>query len=557
MQGDIRSQNQAGPSLFPFRSLLPAAKRSWALLLVCVVCIVSGSAHANEVWLGPLDPVSRAAHKWDASSDYMELFRSDYKWKTAAANIRVFKIGPGFMQQEKDDDLRLIFSELKRHNIKLALEMGMATRSEHCQESTEAYGAPGLVEGLLTRVYRLGGDPAYIAMDEPLYYGHQYEGGGACKLSVRQVAADVAPNVKLAKSIFPNVRIGDIEVVGSSKEFLHATEEWVDAYREAVGSNLEFLHADESWSRDGMANLQPLSAFLKSRRINFGIIYNGGATDGQTDQSWGRETTDHFTYIESGLGIVPDQAIFQTWVPLPSHNLPETTFGTLTNLVLQYLRPRSAMTLKRNGAILSGRLTDAAGTAIGGAPISIAAVGAVTAVPATTKSLSSTVFKNARAAIFAVRANKELQCNCSGPVTAIIGKALYYERAGDGGGKTNIHEIPGSKIAVDARGTDYTNSPKFQVTPGAAFTLEVPYAARIENEHSAYVAALFVDDAGHEVGRRFLYLESIEALLGMVKTGSDGSFTFDTKTVFASEPQEFRADFLGDDRLRGATAMAR
>ena len=520
--------------------------------------MICTSAHANEIWLCPLDPVSRAAHKWDASADYMELFHSDSEWKTVAANISVFKIGPGFLQQGKDEDLQLIFSELKRHNIKLALEIGMATRSEHCQETTEAYGAPGLVEGLLKRLNQLGGDLAYIAMDEPLYYGHQFEGGGACKLSVRQVAADVAPNVKIARSIFPNVKIGDIEVVGSSKEFLQATEEWVDAYREAVGFNLAFLHADEGWSRDGMTNLKPLSAFLKSRRVNFGIIYNGGGTDGSTDQAWGRETVDHFTYIESGLGIVPDQAIFQTWVPLPSHNLPEAASGTLTNLVLQYLQPRSAIMLKRNGTTLSGHLTDAAGAAIGAAPISLAAIGAVSGVPPTTERLSSTVFKNAHAAMFAVRANKELQCNCSGAVIASLGKALYYESAGAGVDKRNVHEFPGSRIAVDGQGATYTNSPKFPVTPGAAFTLEVPYTARVANEHGAYVAVLFVDDAGHEVGRRFLYIETSKAVIGTTKTGADGSFTFNIgQTEAASQPQEFQVDFRGDARFRGAAAMAR
>ncbi|RUL79954.1 hypothetical protein [Dyella choica] len=530
---------------------------TWVLRLMCVVCIVYGSAHANEVWLSPLDPVARAAHNWNASEDYMDLFRADSEWKTVAANLRVFKIGPGFVQQGRDEDLQRIFSELKRRNIKLALEIGMATRSEHCQERTEAYGEPGLVEGLLQRVKRLGGEPSYIAMDEPLYYGHEYQGGDACRLSVRQVAADVAPNVKLAKRIFPNVKIGDIEVVYASKAFLQATEEWVDAYREAVGFNLEFLHADVSWSPAGMANLPLLSSFVrKSRRISFGIIYNGGNTDGQTDQSWARAAADHFTYIESGLGVIPDQAVFQTWVALPSHNLPEATAGTLTNLVLEYLRPRSVMTLMRNGTTLSGRLSDSAGAAISGAPISIADIGAMTGETMPTRNLSSTAFKNARAALFAVRANKELQCTCSGPVTANIGKVTYYENAQAGGGRTNVHEIPGGKIAVDASGTVYNNSAKFPVTPGAAFTLEVPYEARINVEHSAYVAVLFVDDAGHEVGRRFLYLESIKTPIGTVRTRSDGSFSFGiNQTVLASGPQMFSADFPGDDRLRSATAM--
>jgi hypothetical protein len=99
-----------------------------------------------EIWLGPVDPITRAARKWSASPDYMDLFRSDSGWKTVEGSIRVSKIGPGFVQQGAEADLRLIFSELKKHNIKLAVEIGMATRSGHCNENTEAYGAPGLVE---------------------------------------------------------------------------------------------------------------------------------------------------------------------------------------------------------------------------------------------------------------------------------------------------------------------------------------------------------------------------------------------------------------------------
>jgi hypothetical protein len=169
--GGIGNRNHPRHRSSSIRYFPPAANNRWVLLLVCVVCLFRGGARANELWLSSVDPVTRAAHKWDASADYMELFHSDAKWKTVASSIRVFKIGPGFVQEGKEEDLRLIFSELQRHNIKLALEIGMVTRSEHCQQHSEAYGPQGLVEQLLRRVERLGGDLAYIAMDEPLYYG--------------------------------------------------------------------------------------------------------------------------------------------------------------------------------------------------------------------------------------------------------------------------------------------------------------------------------------------------------------------------------------------------
>jgi hypothetical protein len=119
---------------------------SFLLATPAAMAAASTSTVTPEIWLGPVDPVTRAARKWDASADYIDLFRLDSSWKAVAASFRVFKIGPGFVQQGKEADLQLIFSELKKHNIKLALEIGMGTRSEHCNQNTEAYGAPGLVE---------------------------------------------------------------------------------------------------------------------------------------------------------------------------------------------------------------------------------------------------------------------------------------------------------------------------------------------------------------------------------------------------------------------------
>jgi hypothetical protein len=536
---------------YPVAGLLMAAIGIW--LACATICFGAERPHPVEIWLGPVDPITRVARKWDASADYMDLFRSDASWKTVEESIRVFKIGPGFVQQGAEADLRLIFSELKKHNIKLALEIGMATRSEHCNQNTEAYGAPGLVAGLLGRVKRLGGEPDYIAMDEPLYYGHEYKGGGACNLTPTQIAQDVAPNVKLAKSMFPNVQIGDVEVVYFSKDFVHATQEWVDAYRDAVGFNFAFLHADVGWSsRIAMRNLVPLVSFVRSRGVKFGVIYNGNADD-DTDESWVRGTMDHFRYIESGLELIPDQAIFHTWVPFPTRNLPESQFGTLTNLVLQYLRPRSELTVRHDGTGFQGKLTDMNGMPIGAAPVSLSAVGAVSDEPAAVKRLTGKVFLRASAAMLVVRANKELQCPCLGAATAIIGKSLYYEED-----RRNVQEIPGTKIDVDAHGSVYENSRKFPVTPGATFTLEVPYSARIGTEHDAYIAILFVDGMGHEVGRQFLWMESLGRAVGATATGPDGTFRFNVdRTIEAARPQEFEVQFSGSDQFRGAAAVVR
>ena len=44
--------------------------------------------------------------------------------------------------------------------------------------------------------------------------------------------------------------------------------------------------------------------------------------------------------VESELRVHPDQAVIESWVKFPTRMLPENQPGTLTNVVLQYVRQR-------------------------------------------------------------------------------------------------------------------------------------------------------------------------------------------------------------------------
>ena len=46
--------------------------------------------------------------------------------------------------------------------------------------------------------------------------------------------------------------------------------------------------------------------------MQFGVIYN---SDGEapTDQAWVAEAKRHFDELETRYGLIPDQAVFQTW----------------------------------------------------------------------------------------------------------------------------------------------------------------------------------------------------------------------------------------------------
>src|ERR1700722_5398190 len=200
----------------------------------------------------------------------------------------------------------------------------------------------------------------------------------------------------MVRSIFPTVKVGDIEVVNSSAARINELVHWVDTWRSVVGEPLAFLHADVEWSDLAMRNLAPLAAQLKQRGLSFGIIYNADLE--MTDKDWTQNAVSHFTAIESGLGIHPDQVIFQTWASLPEHMLPEEQPGAFMNIPFQYVHPMSSLTLALHGAMLTGRVTDVHGQPVAHAGVLIEAVDVGARLGLTDRQLTATVPANAATA---------------------------------------------------------------------------------------------------------------------------------------------------------------
>jgi hypothetical protein len=91
----------------------------------------------------------------------------------------------------------------------------------------EGYFAPGQMAALAAKLKRAGGTLEYIAMDEPLWFGHYYNEKNACHSSIDNVVARVAANWREYQKVFPNVIIGDIEPFPS----ITAQPSWQSDYR--------------------------------------------------------------------------------------------------------------------------------------------------------------------------------------------------------------------------------------------------------------------------------------------------------------------------------------
>jgi hypothetical protein len=309
------------------------------LALVFVFTSVSARTDSAEIWFFVPEPFFRNWKGWEPN-DFMELFTPTAQWATGASALQILLLSNQFVIFATDEQLNQIISDMKRRHIALAMAGLMLTASARCGQHVEGYSGPIGILRAAGRVKQLGGVLKYIAMDEPLLYGHYYSGPNACHDSIADVAKQVAEKVAQAKSVFPQIKVGDIETLGAGAQthWMEQMQQWPAAYQAAVGEPLAFMQADISWQNPNwQSDLQAESQFLRAARIPLGIIYNGSPQD-QTDLEWTTHAEQRFHLIESNLRIIPDQAIIATWTVHPTRMLPENQPATMTYLLKQYVQ---------------------------------------------------------------------------------------------------------------------------------------------------------------------------------------------------------------------------
>jgi hypothetical protein len=527
-------------------------------------------AGSPQVWFAPMDWLARqppgGPNGFTKHDDYMTLFGS-----TVMSRVAVFKLYPQLVTWASDDDLRHIFASLKHQNIALAIEAGVLTDTDRCGRGVEGYGGSDAAR-LAERIAKLGGDLAYVAMDEPAWFGHYFGGPNACRAPLADIALDAADNIAAVRAIFPKVKIGDIEPVGSSPEdgLVHEYGEWIDAYQQAVGEPLAFFHADVQWAKPWVAPVAKLAADLKSKAIPFGIIYNGNGDD-TSDQAWVAHAEAHYLAYEADGRSAPDQAVFQSWVAHPSHLLPDTDPGAFGYLLRRYFRSPTQIAAQLTQGTISGRLVDETGKPVSGAEL--VGTGMNDAGPGIPSQnlLRGVVPAGVRSAVLGLRI--DIECECSGNADIGVGP-LRYREAGSGlvehsftPGRDGWRE--GSAAAVSASPDAMSfqkkttpdhpislNSPPFAVTAGADFALNVPWRVSPSSSGSGYLALIFLDGMGKEIHRSELPLEPGWLSLGRARTDGRGYFSLRLGPP-ASDVDLVKLTYDGDNRLRPATAVLR
>jgi hypothetical protein len=304
-----------------------------------VACLLDvRPSYGQEIWFSPR---SGPGH----SQDFYRLFESGAPWKKAASHLKAFELSIQLETGASDEELKKVIDGLRGRQVALALDMlpltgrGDRVAPNGCGFHVEGYAASLQSLSVAQHFKALGADVVYFDMDEPLYYGHFFNGVNACHSSIDELIADVAEKVKQLRSQFPDVKIGDAEpIIAVTKFGLADLEKWLDAFQVATGERLSFLRLDIDWTAQWQPQVIAVAQLLKRKGVDLQVIYNGSDRD-KSDEEWTSRAVANANAFEAA--VKPDAVVIQSWAAYPKHVLPETDPTTMTGLINQYLSMRS------------------------------------------------------------------------------------------------------------------------------------------------------------------------------------------------------------------------
>lgn len=511
------------------------------------------------VMFGPVSDPPPDKADWptpNGSSDYYDLFDESADWTAARELLGAFKIHSWQARWYFTDEQLVQMSDfLNRHGIPLIVEAEPLDPPDPTEcDHTESFEGPYEIEAA-ERMRDLGVEVAAYAIEQPYHYAHRLRGPGSCQYELDRVIQEVVAWVADLREVYPGVPVGSIEGLFSDPVTTAADYEiWLDAYEEAAGEPFAFQHIDVDWARpDWIEATLSIEEVVEARDIPFGVIYNGGAPLG-TSEEWLLEAAERFAEYDRAGGT-PTHTVFQSWVDLPDLVLPDSEQGAFSNIVVRHAGDRAAFDgeLIATAGSVSGRLVDDAGAPLAGRLISAEVVSAGMARLTTT--VNGVVPDRATEALVAVRVNTgdadrgpadadliELSVTYADDDTNLVPNGdftagttswgIYDDNTGTVG--TGSSEL-GPTLTLGAASSDEViliDGQRFPVDASREFEFTID--ALLDNELSsgAVVLIFFTESQESEIARAGTTKLLVQPVnLTDVTTDSDGTFSIDVSAM--------------------------
>jgi hypothetical protein len=279
----------------------------------------------------------------------MNLFDPSAPWQQAAQHLQVFQLyGEWVGNHPGDAQLKTAVQDLGRRGLALAMEAGVLD-PEGCGEGIEGFPSMSSALDTMRSVQAAGGTLDIITLDEPYYYAHFYDGPNACKWSPETIAAKIDQFIKAARTIFPNVLVGESEPL-SGPAGAQAYQDWLDMFYQVNGYHLAFIHMDIDWSRPTWPDeYRLIQQHGQQIGVPVGIIYTGDSF-AKTDQAYLESAGERVKKLEIQAGVQPDHVVFQSWDDKPDRVLPESDPFSYTGFIDQYFTDKASLGYPREGA---------------------------------------------------------------------------------------------------------------------------------------------------------------------------------------------------------------
>jgi hypothetical protein len=308
-------------------------------LAVVLLISFATAVMAEEVWFAPPDNLDRGPRSYN--KDFPSLFDESPAW---SARADVFVLSPKFTEEASEQMQKRISSFLEKRHIALAVGIG-AVQMDHvertegeCGLGVEGYTRPNKNQIIFSRLKRWGCDVQYVAMDEPLSFGHHYRHKNACNFSIQEVAKRVAATAMEIRKVYPKVKFVDYESVASTKpakEWLIDLQAWLAAYRQAAGELPDAMVFDVDWNKPWLDAVRPGIELLHRNGMRAGIFLTGtgpGKSDAEAVAAY-RKNIDSVDAAKLPLDIV----VIANWTPHPANNLPESDPNSLSGVFHYYM----------------------------------------------------------------------------------------------------------------------------------------------------------------------------------------------------------------------------
>jgi hypothetical protein len=296
-------------------------------LAVSLASVSASPVSAQQIWLSPRVGIQ----------DFSRLFQDDVAWANVQRHTAYFEFN-GNPRDFQAGDLRHIFDYLQQRHIGLAVGLLAVSGNGSCGIGVEGYSSKGDPLRIAKQLKSLGAAVDYFVMDEPLWFGHNFNGRNACHASIDDIAREAAAKVADVLSVFPTAQIGDIEPMGvPNANWPIDLGNWLVAFRAHAGRDLAFVRADMQWTRPWQSQMREIELLLHMKGIPLQVIYNG---DGATDLEWAAAAVRRFEEFEATASS-PPVPVFMSWAPHPSRALPETDGDTLTGIASRYIKWRA------------------------------------------------------------------------------------------------------------------------------------------------------------------------------------------------------------------------